>query len=63
MLAYAVAQRTREIGLRMALGARRSDVVRLVVSQGAALALAGIALGLAGAFAARGRGPVSRSEK
>jgi len=51
LIAYSVAQRTHEIGLRMALGAARADVVGMVVRQGAALAAVGIALGLAGAFA------------
>jgi predicted permease len=51
VLAYGVAQRTREIGVRVALGAESRDVVRLVVSQGAVLALVGIAIGLAAAFA------------
>jgi predicted permease len=49
VMSYAVSQRTREIGVRMALGADRSDVLRMVVRQGAAHLIAGIALGLAGA--------------
>ena len=51
VMAYAVAQRTREIGLRMALGARSGDVLRRVTGQGARLALVGMALGAGGAYA------------
>ncbi|HKW00574.1 MAG TPA: ABC transporter permease [Vicinamibacterales bacterium] len=51
VLAYSVTQRTREIGLRMALGAQRSGVLRLVVREGMIVGLVGIALGAAGALA------------
>jgi putative ABC transport system permease protein len=51
MMSYSVTERTREIGIRMALGANSRDMFKLVVGHGVALALAGIAIGGAGAFA------------
>jgi len=51
VLAMAVSQRTHEIGVRLALGARSRDILRLITRQGLKLTLAGLALGMAGAFA------------
>jgi putative ABC transport system permease protein len=50
VLAYSVSQRTHEIGIRMALGASQTDVLKMIVKHGMALSLIGVALGLGGAY-------------
>ena len=54
VIAYSVAERTHEIGIRVALGASRGDVAGMVMGQGLAMTAAGLVIGLAGAFLRRG---------
>jgi len=51
VIAYSVTQRTQELGIRRALGAQQTDILWLVIARGLRLALAGIAIGIAGSLA------------
>jgi ABC-type antimicrobial peptide transport system permease subunit len=51
VMSYLVEQQTREIGIRAALGARRSDILKLVIGRGLAMALVGVCIGVLAAFA------------
>jgi ABC-type antimicrobial peptide transport system permease subunit len=53
LVSYAATRRSREIGIRMAIGAARGSVLRMVLRQGVVLALIGIAIGLAASFGAQ----------
>lgn len=54
VMSYALAQRVRELGIRKALGAENSRIVRLVTVRGAAITVAGLSVGVAGAYAVAG---------
>jgi ABC-type antimicrobial peptide transport system permease subunit len=51
VVAFSVTRRTQEIGIRVALGAKRSDVLRMILGEGARLAILGVAIGIAASFA------------
>ncbi|PYT30708.1 MAG: hypothetical protein DMG58_13765 [Acidobacteria bacterium] len=59
VVSYSVNQQAREIGIRMALGAQRGEVLGLIVAQGLVLALIGVTAGLAGAYAVRPMDPLT----